>query len=83
MSEAVQNRKFFIGFGVVMSVQPTDIEKVCAAIESCGAKIIYQKPSTESFYVLRRSQVERILNGDTSELSEIHVKKEERRVEKK
>jgi len=82
MSEAALDRKFFISFGVVMSVQHADVEKVRAAVEGCGAKIVFQTVSPESLYLLRRSQVEAILNGDTSQLSEAHKRKEERRMEK-
>jgi hypothetical protein len=83
MSEAVLDRKFFVSFGVVMSVQHADVEKVRAAVEACGAKIVFQTVSPDSLYLLRRDQVEAILNGDTSQLSEAHKRKEERRMEKK
>jgi hypothetical protein len=82
MSEAVLDRKFFVSFGVVMSVQHADVEKVRTAIEQGGAKIVFQTISPESLYLLRRSQVEAILNGDTSALAEAHKRKEERRMEK-
>lgn len=83
MSEAALDRKFFVSFGVVMSVQHADVEKVRAAIEQGGAKIVFQTISPERLYLLRRSQVEQILNGDTSQLAGVHRIKEERRLEKK
>jgi hypothetical protein len=82
MSDATLDRKFFVSFGVVMSVQHADVEKVRVAVEECGAKIVFQTVSPERLYLLRRDQVEQILNGDTSFLSEVHKKKQEGRMEK-
>lgn len=43
-----------------------------------------QTVSKDPLYLLRRNQVEQILNGDTSQPCEVHKKKQEQRmVEKK
>ena len=84
MSDASLDRKFFVSFGVVMSVQHADVERIRAAIMDCGGKIVFQTVSTDQLYLLRRYQVEQILNGDTSQLCGVHKKKQEQRmVEKK
>jgi hypothetical protein len=84
MSDALLDRKFYVSFGVVMSVQHADVEMVRAAIQNCGGKIVFQTVSKDPLYLLRRSQVEQILNGDTSQLCEVHKKKQEqRRVDQK
>lgn len=84
MSDASLDGKFYVSFGVVISVQHADVETVRAAIQNCGGKIVFQTVSKDPLYLLRRNQVEQILNGDTSQLSEVHRKKqEERRLEKK
>ena len=83
MSEALSDRKFYTGFGVIMSVEHADVERIRAAIQECGGKIVFQTISPERLYLLRRSQVEQILNGDTSQLAGVHRIKEERRLEKK
>lgn len=85
MSDASLDRKFFVSFGVVMSVQHADVERVRAAIEGCGGKIVFQTVSTGPLYLLRGYQVEEILAGDISALAEVHKKKqrEERGLEKK
>jgi len=84
MSDASLDGKFYISFGVVMSVQHADVETVRAAIQNCGAKIVFQTVSKDPLYLLRRNQVEQILNGDTSQLGEVHKRKQEqRRLEKK
>jgi hypothetical protein len=84
MSDASLDRKFYVSFGVVMSVQHADVERIRAAIEQCGGKIVFQTISTGELYLLRRYQVEQILSGDASQLREVHKKKQEQRmVEKK
>jgi hypothetical protein len=84
MSDASLDGKFYVSFGVVISVQGADVETVRAAIQNCGGMIVFQTVSKDPLYLLRRSQVEQILNGDTSQLSEVHKKKQEqRRVETK
>ena len=84
MSDASLDRKFYVSFGVIMSVQHADVERVRAAIEGCGGKIVFQTISTGELYLLRRYQVEQILSGDISQLCEVHKKKQEQRmVEKK
>ena len=84
MSDASLDRKFYVSFGVVMSVQHADVERVRAAIEENGGKIVFQTISTGPLYLLRGYQVEEILSGDTSQLYEVHKKKQEqRRLEKK
>jgi hypothetical protein len=67
-----------------MSVQHADVERVRAAIQECGGKIVFQTISTGELYLLRRYQVEQILSGDLSQLCEVHKKKQEqRRLEKR
>ena len=79
MSDALLDRKFYVSFGVIISVQHADIETVRAAIQNCGGKIVFQTVSKDPLYLLRRNQVEQILNGDTSQLGEVHKKKQEPR----
>ena len=84
MSDASLDGKFYVSFGVVMSVQHADVERVRAAIQGCGGKIVFQTISTGTLYLLRQRQVEEILSGDLSQLCEVHKKKQEqRRLEKK
>lgn len=84
MSDASLDRKFYVSFGVVMSVQHADVERIRAAIEAGGGKIVFQTISTGPLYLLRHYQVEQVLSGDTSQLCEVHKKKQEqRRLEKK
>ena len=68
MSDASLDRKFYASFGVVMSVQHADVERVRAAIEGCGGKIVFQTISTGPLYLLRGRQVEQITQGDVSDL---------------
>ena len=79
MSEAALDGKFYVSFGVIISVQDADVETVRAAIQNCGGKIVFQTVSKDTLYLLRRNQVEQILNGDTSQLRGVHKKKEEER----
>jgi hypothetical protein len=79
MSDASLDGKFYVSFGVIISVQHADVETVRAAIEGCGGKIVFQTVSKDPLYLLRRNQVEQILNGDTSQLCEVHKKKQEQR----
>jgi hypothetical protein len=84
MSDASLDGKFYVSFGVIISVQHADVETVRAAILQAGGKIVFQTVSKDPLYLLRRNQVEQILNGDTSQLCEVHNKKQqERRLEKK
>jgi hypothetical protein len=84
MSDASLDGKFYVSFGVVMSVQHAEVETVRAAIQKAGGKIVFQTVSKDPLYLLRRSQVEQILNGDISQLGEVHKKKQEqRRVDQK
>jgi len=79
MSDASLDGKFYVSFGVIISVQHADVETVRAAIQNCGGKIVFQTVSKDPLYLLRRNQVEQILNGDTSQLGEVHKKKQEQR----
>ena len=79
MSDASLDGKFYVSFGVVMSVQHADVETVRAAIEGCGGKIVFQTVSKDPLYLLRRNQVEKILNGDTSCLKKVHARKSRER----
>jgi len=76
--DAALDGKFYVSFGVVISVQHADVERVRAAIKGCGGKIVFQTVSKDPLYLLRRDQVEQILNGDTSQLSEVHKKKQDK-----
>ena len=79
MSDASLDGKFYVSFGVVMSVQHADVETVRVAIQNCGGKIVFQTVSKDPLYLLRRSQVEQILNGGTSCLREVHARKSRER----
>ena len=84
MSDALSDRKFYTGFGVIMSVEHADVERIRAAIQECGGKIVFQTISTGALYLLRQRQVEEILSGDLTQLRELYEKKQkERRLEKK
>jgi hypothetical protein len=80
-SEAAADREFYVSFGLIMSVRLGDVEKIRSAISTQGGKIAFQTVTTAPLYLLRHYQVERALQGDLSELAELH-KKKLRRVEK-
>jgi len=80
--ERKRDGDFFISFGLIISVRHADVEKVRGAAEVAGGKIAFQTTSTAPLYLLRHYQVEEILQGDLSNLREIHRKKQmQRRVE--
>lgn len=78
MSEASLDGNFYVSFGLVISVRQADVETVRAAILEAGGMIVFQTVSDDPLYLLRRKQVERILNGDTSQLCEVHKKKQDK-----
>jgi hypothetical protein len=79
-SEASADRQFFVSFGLIISTRLVDVEKIRQAIQGLGGKIAFQTVTTAPLYVLRHYQVERAIQGDLSELVELH-KKKLRRVE--
>jgi hypothetical protein len=79
MSEASLDGNFYVSFGLVISVRQADVETVRAAVLNCGGMIVFQTVSDDPLYLLRRNQVEKILNGDTSQLRGVHKKKQEQR----
>jgi hypothetical protein len=58
-----------------------DVPKIRDAVERLGGKIAFQTVTTSELFLLRRYQVERILDGDLDQLAELH-KRKQRRVEK-
>jgi hypothetical protein len=68
MSDASLDGKFYVSFGVIMSVQHADVETVRTAIQNCGGKIVFQTVSKDPLYLLRGRQVEQITQGDVSDL---------------
>jgi hypothetical protein len=79
-SEASADRQFFVSYGLIISARLADVEKIRAAIQEEGGKIAFQTVTTALLYVLRHFQIERAIQGDLSELAELH-KKKLRRVE--
>jgi len=83
-SVSVEDQQFFVSFGLIVSVRMVDVSRIRDAIERLGGKIVFQTVSSGPLYLLRHYQVEQILSGDTSQLCEVHKKKQEqRRLEKK
>jgi hypothetical protein len=72
----------FASLGLIVSCRPGDVDLVCRVIQACGGKLVFQTVSNGSLFILREAQIERILQGDLSELVEIMKKKKERRSEK-
>ena len=73
--------KPFASLGLIVSCRPSDVDLICRVIQACGGKLVFQTVSNGSLFVLGEAQIERILQGDLSELVEI-MKKKERRSEK-
>ena len=82
-SESEADERYFIGYGSIVSIRKSDIEKLREAIEQVGGKVIFQTTTPAPLYVFRHYQVEQILRGDISWLKLIHDRKlKDRRVEK-
>jgi hypothetical protein len=79
--DSVKDRSVFVSYGLVLSLQLGDVEKVRSWLEGNGAKIIFQTVGSGPLFLLREYQVRRILQGDASQLEEVYQKKQ-RRVEK-
>jgi hypothetical protein len=73
--------KGFASLGLIVSSRPGDVDLMCRVIQACGGKVVYYTVSNGLLFVLGEAQIERILQGDLSELVEI-MKKKERRSEK-
>jgi len=71
----------FASLGLIISCRPSDVDLICRVIQACGGKLVFQTATNGSLFLLREVQIERILQGDLSELVEI-MKKKERRSEK-
>jgi hypothetical protein len=74
-SVATEDRQFYVSFGLVLSTRLADLDKIRAAIESLGGKIIFHTVSDGRLYLLREYQVERAIHGDVSHLKELHDRK--------
>jgi hypothetical protein len=80
-SESQADEQYFIGYGSIVSIRKSDVEKLREAIERLGGKVVFQTTTPAPLYVFRHYQVEQILRGDISWLKEIHDRKsKERRV---
>lgn len=78
-SEAAQDWNFFISFGLIISARLGDVDKIRAAIQEEGGKVIFQTATTAPLYLLRHYEIEQILRGDTSHIREVHDKKSKER----
>ena len=83
MSEASRDRLLYVSFGLVLSLKLEDVEKVRAYLQENGAKIIFQTVSSGQLYVLREYQVQRALQGDLSQMQDVHDRKQKERSVKK
>jgi hypothetical protein len=82
-SASQADRQFYVSYGMIVSARLGDVEKIRAAVEGLGGKIVFQTVTSAPLYLLRHYQVEQILQGDVSQLREAHNRKsKERRVEK-
>lgn len=82
-SESSQDRGFFVSYGLIISTRLRDVDRIREAVKELGGKIIFQTVTSAPLYLLRGYQVERILQGDLSELLEAYARKQkERRSEK-
>jgi len=70
--------QFPVSFGVVISCRLGDVDRIRSRIEQEGGHIVFQTTSNDDLFLLRKRQVERILQGDTSALAEVHKKKARR-----
>jgi hypothetical protein len=76
----MSDRDFYVSYGLIVSARLSDVEKIRQAVEASGGKIVFQTATTAPLYLLREYQVDEVLDGDISQLREIHEKKN-RRVE--
>jgi hypothetical protein len=80
--DSLKDRSLFVSFGLVLSLKLADVEKARSWLEGNGAKIVFQTVGSGPLFVLREYQVRRILQGDTSELKDVYLRKQKGRVEK-
>lgn len=76
---SIQDRQFYVSFGMIVSARLGDVEKIREAVEALGGKIIFQTVTSAPLYLLRHYQVEQILQGDVSLLREAHDRKSKER----
>jgi hypothetical protein len=79
--EQAKDQDFWVSFGLIVSVRLSDVEKIRRTVEEAGGKVVFQTTTTAPLYLLRQYQIEKALQGDVSQLQEIHEKKR-RRMEK-
>jgi hypothetical protein len=78
--EQAKDQDFWVSFGLIVSVRLSGVEKIRRTIEEAGGQIVFQTTTTAPLYLLRQYQIEKVLQGDVSQLREIYEKKR-RRVE--
>jgi len=69
---------FLVSFGAVISCRLGDVERIRSLIQGAGGRIVFQTVSNGPLFLLRAGQVDRILQGDTSAIAEVHRKKTRR-----
>jgi hypothetical protein len=76
MSE--KDDQFGVSFGLIISVKKSDVDKIRAALAASGVefKLIFETVSPRDLYLLREYQVSRVLQGDLSQLRDLHNRKE-------
>jgi hypothetical protein len=81
-SDSAADLQFFVSYGAIISCRLGEVPRIRGKIEAEGGRIIFQSVSNGPLILLRGGQVERVLQGDTSALAEVHRRKERRSVEK-
>ncbi|MGA8856197.1 MAG: hypothetical protein WB643_03415 [Candidatus Bathyarchaeia archaeon] len=71
--------QFPVTFGVIISCKLGNVEWIRRRIEQEDGHIVFQTTSERPLFLLRERQVERILQGDTSAIAEVHRKKTRRK----
>ena len=79
-SGSAADQQFPVTYRAIISCRLGDVDRIRSDIEKEGGRIIFQTTSEDNLFLFRERQVERILNGDTSALAEVHRRKQ-RRVE--
>jgi len=69
---------FLVSFGVVISCRLGEVDRIRSLIQGTGGRIVFQTVSNGPLFLLRAGQVDRILQGDTSAIAEVHRKKTRR-----
>jgi hypothetical protein len=74
-SGSAADQNFLVSFGMVISCRLGDVERIRSRIEAEGGRVVYQTVSNGPLFLLTAGKVERILQGDTSALAEVHRRK--------